>query len=85
MSVVRVDIVRSVPKECHDIFVLVGKILVTIKSKGDYSALIGDLVKAVDGVSYVSEELKEAALEVAADGVNEILAAIQAMKNVPTV
>jgi hypothetical protein len=77
------DVVRSVPKESHEIFQLIRKIGVTIKAKGNYMDLISDLVRAVDGVSYLKEEIQEAKFEIAADGVAEILGMIEDMSKIP--
>ena len=49
----------SYAKEMDDVLVLVIQLLNTIKNKGDYTALIGALVTAVDGVTNIPEEFKD--------------------------
>lgn len=80
MPVVKLDIVRQAPKEAHEIFVAVRKLIGTIKGGGDYTAVIGDIVKAVDGVTNLGDEMQEAALLIAADGVAEILGLIEDLR-----
>lgn len=88
MALVKIDIVRSVPKESHEIFVMIRKLVVTLRNGGDYTSLIGDVVKAVDGFTNLGDELKGDALCIAADGVAEILGLIEDLqipKPVPVV
>lgn len=80
MPITKIEVIRQVPKETHEIFVAVRKLITTIKGGGDYTAVLGDVVRAVDGVTDVDDEIKEAGLEIAADGVSEILAAIHELR-----
>ena len=45
-------------KETDDVLVLVIALIKVIKSKGDYSALMGKLITAVNGMGDIPEEVK---------------------------
>ena len=68
----------SIPKESKEVVDLVDAILEKVMAKApiaEFSALIGDLMKAVDGVGSVDDELKsEGRDEIAAYLVHKVMA-----------
>lgn len=67
------DVVVKVAKETDDVMVLLAKLAVTVRQKGDYADLVSDLLRAIDGVAEVpaeaSAELWEVLNSVAVRGV----------------
>lgn len=45
-------------KEIGEVVSLSGKLIKTIKEKGDYAAVLPDLILAVEGVSNIDDEFK---------------------------
>lgn len=50
------DVVVKVAKETDDVMVLLAKLAVTVRQKGDYADLVSDLLRAIDGVAEVPAE-----------------------------
>ena len=48
----------KIAKQFDDVMVLVVKLVKTIKAKGDYAALVPELIDAVSGVEEIPAELK---------------------------
>jgi hypothetical protein len=48
----------KIAKELDDVFVLIEKLAVTIKTKGDYLALMPELINAISGVDQLDDEFK---------------------------
>lgn len=57
------DLTVKVPAQVDDVMLLLVKLVSVLKQKGDYTSLVADLVKAVDGVSEIPEEVKDAPWE----------------------
>ena len=49
----------KIAKEINDVMDLVVEIIKMVKTKGDYSAILDDLIPAIEGVSDISAEVKE--------------------------
>lgn len=46
-------------KELNDVMDLVVAVIATVKSKGDYSELLDELIAAIEGVGEIDDEFKE--------------------------
>lgn len=63
MAVELKDITVSIPKQVDDVLVLLVDVVKTVKAKGDLSALLPDLIAAIDGAASIPEEAKAAFYE----------------------
>lgn len=60
MTVVLVDRTIKVAKESDEVLALVVQLVKTVRTGGDYTALVPALITAIDGVGHVPEEASEA-------------------------
>lgn len=47
------------PKEANEVMSLLVDVAKTVRQGGDYTLLLGDLVKAIDGIGTVGDELSQ--------------------------
>ena len=53
----QVEVKRA--KEINDVMTLIVELVKVIKTKGDYTSLMDELIDAIDGVGEISTEIKE--------------------------
>lgn len=88
MAVVLINRTVQVAKETDEVLSLVVELVKVVRAKGDYTSLVDDLVKAIDGVAEIPKEAREnlsAVLASASVRVAEVVAVLLEAPLVPLV